>query len=276
MSRLVVVTASTNFERAWPCVKTWGDVSIVLVLNGGDADVTAPFSLGPVRTITKLIVKDYLGTVPAFKAGVDYALEHMDAGVIACLHDDLEIHDSSWVERVLRHFDTHPATGLAGFGGAIGLADEDIYQTPYQPVQLARKGFRSNLIDAEVHGLRSLLAEPVACLDGFSQIGRWEFWKGYTANRGGAQEPPPWHLLDRIGVRHHAYDSALGAIAKRYGWETWYLPVRCRHLGGMTAVGDQGYQRWAQTQTEGGDHGFWEQAHAAVYAEFKAELPIRL
>jgi len=158
-------------------------------------------------------------------------------------------------------------------------------------VQLARKGFRSNLIDAEVHGLRSLLAEPVACLDGFSQIGRREFWLGLapvsqltkridnggTISRGEYQPTlRPWHLLDRIGVRHHAYDSALGAIAKRYHWEAWYLPVRCRHLGGMTAVGDEGYQRWAAQQTEGGDHGFWEQAHAAVYAEFKAELPIRL
>ena len=70
----------------------------------------------------------------------------------------------------------------------------------------------------------------------------------------------PWTVLENLGIRHHLYDGLLGCLAKRYGWETWFLPVHCHHLGGVTAVGDQGYQAWAKTQTDGvGDQAFWAQ-----------------
>ena len=262
MSRLVVVTATTNLERARPCIESWGDVEKVVVPNGGSSA--------------------YLGTVPAFRLGVDAALQqYPDAEVIACLHDDLELQDPQWVQKVLDRFDRQPAIGLLGFGGAIGLGADEIYKTAYQPVQLARKGFRSNLVDAEVHGLRSLLPERVACLDGFSQIGRRAFWEGWGFQRHrpdgiATVDYRPWHVLQDLGLIHHIYDSALGLLAARYGWETWYLPIRCKHWGGQTAVGDAGYQAWAKQQVEGGDHGFWEQGHRAVYDAFVDTLPLRV
>jgi len=80
----------------------------------------------------------------------------------------------------------------------------------------------------------------------------------------------------RLGVVHHGYDGMLGCIAKRYGWEVWYLPIRCNHLGGQTAVGDQSYQAWAKTQHIAGDQGFWMEAHKIWYANFKDVLPIRI
>ena len=271
--RLVVVTASTNFKRAQPCIESWGNLPVIVVLNGG----TTGYGNGRNTQYIWVESPNYLGTVPAFKAGVDYALEHTDADVVACLHADLEIHDPQWQQKVLDRFDRQPAVGLLGFGGAIGLGDSDIYQKPYAPVQLARIGFRSNLVDAEVHGVRSLLPERVACLDGFSQIGRRDFWQGiHRPETRPGREQRPWEVLTEIGVTHHCYDSLLGCIAARYGWETWYLPIRVRHWGGQTAVGDQGYQRWAAQQIEGGDHGFWEQAHKAGYEAFRDVLPLRV
>lgn len=262
--RIVVVTASTDLKRAEPCFKSWGAVQTIVIYNGG--------------------VEPYLGTVPAFRLGVDKALLETDADIIACLHDDFVIHEPNWAERVIRHFERHPQCGLLGFGGAIGLGDTDIYQKPYQPVQLARIGFRSNLDDAEVHGMRSILPEPVACLDGFSQIGRRQFWQGMKANYPGniitgidaMQGFRPWTYLEQLGIVHHFYDGALGCLARRQGWETWYLPMRAKHLGGQTAVGDAGYQEWAKTQVEGGDHGFWERAHQKSYEAFRDVLPIRV
>ena len=287
MSRLVVVTATTNIDRAVSCIKSWGDVPLIIVrqyvVAANAHTYDTPITYHRDNKTTVLLYEKYLGTVPAFKAGVDYALEHIDADVIACLHDDLEIHDPQWVQKVLDRFDRQPAVGLLGFGGAIGLGDSDIYQKPYAPVQLARIGFRSNLVDAEVHGVRSLLAERVACLDGFSQIGRREFWDGEvrkpqlgTFSIETEYDFRPWHILTKLGLIHHIYDGALGCLAARYGWETWYLPIRCRHLGGQTAVGDEGYQRWAKQQVEGGDHGFWESGHQAVYEAFKDQLPLRV
>jgi hypothetical protein len=265
---IAIVTATTNLERAQPCIDSWRKTShqrvpVLIVQNGP-----------PIR--------EYLGTVPAFREGVaDILQNYTEIDIIACLHDDVEITEHDWDEQVLRAFDHHPEVGLLGFGGAIGLGADGLYREPYDPMQLARVGFRSNMIDAEAHGIRSLLPEPVACLDGFSQIGRRAFWAGLTHGEWRAGSPGnghlvgPWDYLAQRGIVHHFYDGALGCLARRAGWVTYYLPVACRHLGGQTAVGDPGYQDWAATQTEGGDRGFWETAHRTCYTLFEDVLPLR-
>lgn len=287
--KIAIVTATTNPQRAWPCIQSWGlapgDYFIGVVNSPQPPNFPTREATGS-ATRDWLISAQYLGTVPAFHLGVDYALQETDAEIIACFHDDLEILDADWAAKVARYFERMPACGLAGFGGALGLGDRDIYQTPYAPEQLARRHFRSNLVDAEAHGIRSLLAEKVACLDGFSQIGRRAFWlgQGRTPNLDNARDPKqygglrqwdrPWTYLEQLGLVHHIYDGALGCVAARYGWETWYLPVACRHLGGQTAVGDQGYATWAQTQVADGDHGFWREGHRLVYDTFRDVLPL--
>jgi hypothetical protein len=270
---ICVVTATTNIARAAQCINSWRADQLVVVLNGATGDVDT-------EDIAAhwLVSPEYLGSVPAFRLGVNYALEQTDADIIACLHDDLEIKDPHWLARTGRHFDRTKDCGLAGFGGAIGLGDADLYKVPYSPHQLARSGFRSNMHDAEVHGVRSLLAEPVACLDGFSQIGRRAFFEGATyphtaIDEGGRR---PWTLLENLGVVHHAYDGMLGCLAARYGWSTWYLPIACQHYGGRTAVGDRGYSNWAAGKVEGGDAAFWDQAHRIWYDNFRDVLPLRV
>jgi hypothetical protein len=266
--RLGIVTATTNQARAHRCLDSWRDtasdlgIAIAIIPNGGVHSGT----------------EGYLGTVPAFRRGVDQLLHvapHLD--VIACFHDDLEILEPDWDRRLLDFVDRTPGLGLCGFGGALALGDDDLYQKPYAPVQLARQHFRSNLVDAETHGIRSLLPERVACLDGFSQIGRRDFWEGrpgpYSPTAG--DRPRPWTDLEDLGVIHHFYDGMLGCLAARMGWETWYLPVRCRHYGGQTAVGDPGYQRWAEA-THGGDRAIWEAAHRIGYEAFRDVLPLRV
>lgn len=278
---LCIVTATTNWTRARPCIESWGldDYEIIVVCNGG----TTGQDHGVNNRITWLTTPDYLGSVPAFRLGVDYALGQSKSDVIACFHDDLLLQDPDWGRKVLRRFHDQPAIGLLGFGGAIELGAHDMYETPYQPMSLARHGFRSNLQDAEVHGLRSLLPERVACLDGFSQIGRRALWAGLSRKDEGDNTPSrqvkyqrPWTVLHELGFVHHFYDGALGCLAARYGWETWYLPIRCQHFGGQTAVGDEGYQRWAQRQHPQGDQGFWQDAHRHGYDAFKDVLPLRV
>lgn len=259
---ICVVTATTNEAKAADCIASWGDtVSVYVVRNGGD--------------------QPYMGVVPAFRAGVDTALDG-PYDLIACFHDDLEILDPHWAERVVDYFADNPAMGLAGFGGAIGLGAEDLYQQEYRPDLLARVGFRSNLVDAEAHGARVLYPERVSCLDGFSQIGTRAFWAGYRFEErpGGVlidrTALRPWTVLQDLGMIHHFYDGALGCLAARAGWETWYLPIPCRHYGGRTAVGDPGYQQWALQQPAGGDHGFWREAHRIGYEAFRDVLPLRV
>lgn len=274
--KLVIVTATTDLDRSRTCRDSWGTgFTEIVVVNGCGEELQARIR-NQHTDATYLCTEAYLGTVPAFQAGVDYALEKTDADLIACFHDDLELLDPEWAKKTIRHFETHLACGLAGFGGAIGLGDENIYRVPYEPVQLARKGFRSNLVDAEVHGLRSLLPEKVACLDGFSLVGHRGFYKGWQYPNGPRQFDRPWHYFADHGIIHHAYDSLMGAYAKRLGWDVWYLPIRARHYGGQTAVGDQGYQSWAQAQILGGDQGFWQQSHQRGYELFHDVLPLRV
>lgn len=265
--KLVIVTATTDKRRAQTCLQSWAQTAhhlpgLIVIENGGKD-------------------QPYLGSVPAFRQGVDRALAETDADLIACFHDDFEILETDWDDKVLKYFERIPQLGLAGFGGAVGLGADAIYQTPYDPMQLARVGFRSNLVDAESHGMRSLLAERVACLDGFSQIGRREFWEGqpygvapdYVAWDKARR---PWTQLQDLGFIHHFYDGALGCLAARQGWETWYLPLRGKHHGGRTAVGDPGYQAWAERQVAGGDAGFWKEAHRIGYDAFRDILPLRV
>ena len=282
---LAIVTASTNIERARPCIESWvlhaeRSPLIFLIINGGVS------TLSPEALVGSHVwheVPEYLGSVPAFRRGVDLALESGGVDILACLHDDVEILEDGWDTKVRRAFERNPAMGLAGFGGATGLGDLDLYEKPYDPMSLARTGFRSNLEDAEVHGLRSLLAERVAALDSFSLIGRREFWEGQLAPapfthvaQAASANLRPWTVLEDLGVVHHCHDGAISCLAARYGWETWFLPVRAKHWGGRTAVGDAGYQAWAKSKDPRGDQGFWYIAHEMCYEAFRDQLPLRV
>lgn len=276
---LTVVTATTNLERARPCIESWirqaaGPLDPVIVVGNGMAMPSAEASASFPGHVVVLSTERYLGSVPAFELGMEVALR-TEADIIACLHDDFEILEPGWDTKVLKYFSRRPEMGLAGFGGAVGLGQVGMYDHPYDPMSLARSGFRSDLVDAEAHGIRSLLAEPVACLDGFSQIGRRAFWEGFSyRDPQGADRP--WTQLKDLGFTHHFYDSALGCLAARHGWETWYLPLRAKHWGGRTAVGDPGYQAWAKSQDPKGDQGFWEAAHKIGYEAFRDILPLRI
>jgi len=281
--RLGVVTATLDWMRAEPCVNTWqrtatGPLHLYTVGQGGfPFDQWTPLVIDP-RAGTAQVFghRQVLGVVPAFAIGVRKALED-GCEIIACLHDDLDITSKGWDQDVIHLFKTCPRAGLCGFGGGKGLADDDIYQTPYNPMQLARKQFISNMRDAEAHGQRSEVAQPVACLDGFSQIGMRSFWMAQPRGHGGFIVPVP-NLFEQMaswGIVHHWYDGALGAFAKRLGYQVWYLPVACHHYGGRTAVGDARYVEWAKQQTPDGDAGFWQQAHRIGYDQFRDTLPIR-
>jgi hypothetical protein len=265
-----IVTATTDIARASKAIAGWNamtaseKVPVHVVINGSPQ-------------------QPYLGVVPAFRQGVDQLLkDEPGVDIIACFHDDLELLDPGWDTRVQQTFDRYPDVGLVGFSGAIGLGTDDLYQAPYDPMQLARIGFRSNLVDAETHGARSLVPEMVVCCDGFSLIGRRAFFLGASSREFLLQQTSrigyvrPWTYLEHLGFIHHFYDGALGCLARRLSWQVRYLPVRCHHLGGQTAVGDPGYQRWAALEIDGGDRGFWEAAHRIGYDTFRDVLPLRL
>jgi hypothetical protein len=282
--QLWIVTATTNPKRAAECFETWVEnanrpekINAVVVWNNAEShgwgagnvqDMWKFDSLRRLQNVYVVRTEDYLGAVPALGVGLEITTSTAaEDDVIACFHDDLRIaltYDHGWDLDVMSHFSDHPECGLAGFFGAYGLGRDDIYKTAYDPMQLVRQDCISNMKDAEAHGVRETSARRVAVLDGFSQIMRAPFARDAM------------HMLKRSGIKHHAYDAALGALAARHGFETWMIPVECRHLGGQTAVGDPGYQDWARERNPEGDQGFWKAAHEWVYKEFMDVLPIRI
>ena len=286
--RLVVVTASANVER----LEHFCDVLRLNAALGSPAVVAVlQKDARPARLHRGLIDRhaDYLGVVPAFARGVELALRtYPQAEVIACLHDDVDVQHRGWDSLVLGLFDQNPSCGLAGFGGAWGLGDEQAGQGEYRPTWLVRRGFMSNMHEAEVHGTRVTEARRIAVLDGFSLIFSRQFLRGFQPrthlgwNRVYDScdnvDATLFHQLQSWGVVHHAYDAAMGAFARQLGWETWLLPLACRHHGGQTAVGDAGYAEWAKTQTAsgGGDQRFWEEAHSIVWRELGHLLPFEV
>lgn len=267
--KLAVVTASVDPDKTRTWWSSWGThaqepYELIHVINtpGGKS--------GSYEMLTQrgsLVVVQYstvLGPVPAFQAGVIRAAQR-GADVIACLHDDLEIREDGWDRKVIEHFDSHPDCGLAGFGGAKGLGEDGIYEHEYKPQDLVRKDFISNMEGAELHGRRVTEATEVACLDGFSQIGR------------AAPLIRAFRRLRNLGVVHHAYDSALGAYFRAWDWKVWMLPIRCHHAGGQTAVGDVRYQEWLASRGSS-DQAQWEISHRLLYNDLQhlEVLPIRV
>jgi len=205
-----------------------------------------------------------MGPVKAFLVGIEQAYD-AGAEVVACLHDDLEITEKFWDMRIEGALAADQRTLLCGFGGAKGLGSDDIYRTPYRLEQLARVDFISNMRDAEAHGRRADWPEQVACLDGFSLIGKAEFMLAQ------------FRKFDKLGVVHHAYDSWLGATAWRAGGTVWYIPVACHHAGGMTAVGDPRFAQWAADKFKvGGEREIRDHAHWMMYNDLRGVLPLRI
>lgn len=278
--KLAVVTATIDPDKTREYWQTWGensegDYKMYVVWNGVKDFNSAEHNI---EGINMILSGEILGPVAAFEQGVRAAAED-GADIIACFHDDLAINSKGWDLELRGFFESYNPL-LVGFGGGRRLGRPGMYSEAYDPYSLARHDFVSNMRDAEAHGRRALDPVKVACLDGFSQVGRADFMAWAYA------------YMKAKGVIHHAYDSWLGVLAERWSTGagiirpaaphgTWMLPLACHHAGGVTAVGNRDYGTWAMQQrppgaplTPAGDQAFWEEAHKIVYEDSRDILPL--
>lgn len=171
--------------------------------------------------------------------------------ILAFIHDDVEITESGWDERVLREFED-PQVGVVGFGGAVQHGSDDIYKVPYKLAQLGRFGYKSNMKDAEIHGERFKGECDVATIDGFSIVVR----RSLLDSVGG------WPVGTPVG--YIGYDYWITLNAKRFGYKTRLVGVECHHLGGLTAVK-------AGVTAAPNHHA---EAHQYLYDSFADVLPV--
>jgi len=188
-----------------------------------------------------------------------------NADILAFLHDDVDVHDPDWMDKVALFFEWFPKVGLAGFGGAMGLGTDDIYKRPYDFRQLARLSYLSNQDGWEVHGHHLDQAHRCTMLDGFALIFRREAY----------EEMGGWQRLLDLGLTFHMYDFAACCEMERHGWEVWMLPIACIHHGGGTSITRE-YDAWLRSRGIAGDSEIHARAHEICYEEYRAVLPWRL
>jgi hypothetical protein len=169
--------------------------------------------------------------------------------ILGYIHDDVVCEERNWDARVLKEFED-PTVGLVGFGGALGHGDPDMYRKPYELCQLARRGFRSNMASAEVHGERFTGECDVAVLDGFAMFVRREL----LDICGG------WPIGTDCG--YWGYDYFISCITREHGYRIRLVGVAVDHLGGKSTGLNPSVT-----------YDDFEPAHRWIYERFRNVLP---
>jgi hypothetical protein len=188
-------------------------------------------------------------------------LECSDRDILIYAHDDLTIHDTDWLPRILRRFVYSDSRCVAvGLGGAVGLGTADLYRKPYSIWNLARQSYASNQDDAEVHGERFAGVRRCAVIEQFFMAIRTDWLRSI----GGW---PVQHLS------HHGLDMWIACEAARSGKEIWQVGVSCHHAGGASSTKEiYTKAHWLQGGNAASDH---EIPHRWIFDSYRDVLPIR-
>jgi hypothetical protein len=234
---------------------------IVSVICGGDG----PILPGNPKVRKIMNRKNRVSPCQAYQR----ALETTQAEILILVHADLEVHDPGWLERLLSPFTNQAlingtwrdlVVGV-GLGGAIGLANRDLYRKPFMVQNLARQGYRSNQTDWEVHGSRESGVARVAVLEQFALAVRTDWVRA----RGG---------FPVAKIQHHGIDMWLGCEAARDSKELWMVGASCTHYGGGTSTkGEYQHAKWLPP---GGPDQEHLNAHRWIWDEYRDVLPLEI
>lgn len=197
-------------------------------------------------------------------------MTNSEVDVLIYMHDDVSVIDPQWLDKIMMCFSLpistqHPKMPnhvvAVGLGGATALGNHDLYRTPYNIWNMARRGYASNQTDAEVHGDRFSGVRNVAVLDAFCLAVKTD----WIRSRGG------WPV-DHI--THHCLDLWLACEAARDNKEIWMVGASCTHHGGGTST-KEAYAKapWLLGGSREADHS---EPHRWLYNEYRDVLPIVL
>lgn len=250
--------------NAWAHSKT--GPGTLIWFNGMDyrAAHQAALDMGHMRNQINLPVilktdfsTENIGVTPAldrlYRMAKTFNLEPTD--FILFIHDDCLILEDGWDQKCLDWLAERPNCAAFGYGGARGLGHPDLYKIPYELSQLARRGFVSNMINAEDHGQRATSPVQVATLDLFSLAVRYDL----------LQKLDGWKWWPTV---HHSLDNAMCCQVRRAGLETWMFPVSCAHNGGMTSTKVNFQADFGEEETK-----IHQDSHTVLYEMFRDVLP---
>ena len=254
-------TINSYYENA----KYKADISLTIIDNGSNPPISkslAKFWIKyPYVNINVYRFENNVGVARALNKGYELTKTGCcPADFIMFTHSDVLIEEPEWDVKLFNTLDRISNIGVIGFGGAKGIGSPDIYLSPYSIWQLARRGFVSNMRDAEQHGRRMVNEiEPAVVLDGFTLICNSE-------------------MLDVVGgfdehYIFHNYDNDLCIRAILEGYHNFVLNVKCHHKGGITSTRSD-YDEWLRKQDINGDSEVHKESHTYMYEKFRGNLPI--
>lgn len=242
-----------------------GPVSVMVGANMCDID------LSRIRPSTHLTIEwadDNEGVVPMMHRLWERSRDSPFAGtedLLAFIHDDLQILERGWDERVKARFAATPECDVVGFVGGTGIGASDIYRSPYRMIQLGRHNVHSNMTNAEAHGRRTNTEMRLATADGCALVVRRSFLDRLTGWSW-------WHEVN------HGYDNAVACMLRRYGREMWLVPVSMAHPSPLKLSGVHRNPEAAKRYDErfGGDTAVHARAHTRLYEEYRDVLPFQV
>lgn len=216
---------------------TTGDYEFLLLDNGSTEPIKSfvdnhlkPANLNYLRN------EKNVGTIK----GMQQIYNKASGDIIAIIHNDVLIYEQGWNNRVMDLFDKDPKLGMVAFFGSGGCMVNG------GRLQVRDDGGSgagmSNLLEAELHGLRIDKPHAIAIPDGLAMIFRKEM---LDKGKG----------FDLRYKYHHLYDRDIGLESLRRGYRNMVIDVPCHHWSGITC-NRASYQNWINKQLKvdsGGD-----------------------
>lgn len=195
------------------------------------------------------------------------ALNFTTAEILCMVHDDLDVHDEDWLDRISQVFAENPLCVGVGLGGAVGLGTDDLYRKPFNIWNLARQGYCSNQTDWETHGTRETGIKRVVVLEQFCMAVR----VGWLRRARFAQLEYGWPVSR---LTHHGMDMWLACEAVRDGKQLFMVGAACHHHGGKSSTGAV-YKNasWLSGGSLEQDHRV---PHRWLWEEYRDVLPLRI
>lgn len=251
-----VMNQIEDTKGQWGChianVQDKKNVELV-VINNGSTDGTTEFIekfVFPYFPDHKMVMnKENVGVL----ASMNQCYKESKGDIVAILHNDLYVFDQGWDNDVVNLFTSKPNCGLAGFLGSEGIGENG-----------GRINTMSNMLEAEIHGLRREGIHRVVQFDGLSLI----------ASRA---------MLDKVGgfdmnyTYHHFYDRDISLASHYGGFENWFIGISCHHRSGVTANRPE-YQKWIDqkmnTKDYTGDRKSYNQSEQYFFSKWQGKLPL--
>ena len=263
----VVIPVLNQHETTERLIESWfrlakGRVSILFIDNGSElplADQAFFKRWAEYHDVRCIRNEVNTGVYPTFQQG----MEATDTPFVFFSHNDVEMVDWGWDERMCNILSLLDKPGVCGMFGARGIGTPQINKQPYHFTQLMRWGCITvpsmHKGDPNASDRINNQWQQITVLDGFSLIVSREMFGVAMKGKFDYESFPV----------HHMYDIDICVTSHVNGYKNYVIDVDCIHHGGVTST----REKWAEEMGTT-DLKIHRAAHKVFYDKWRHMLPI--